>query len=99
VIKNLNIKKVSELDPEQVFGEVAFILNEKRAASIVASEDRVVMLIDDKTLRLMSVSLRDKIKDKLIAGLVSRVLELNSKLEKLYFIVNALILVQKNDTN
>jgi CRP-like cAMP-binding protein len=82
-VLTVNGKKVSELEPGEVFGEVAFILNEKRTASIVAREDVVVMLIDDKTLRLMPVTLRDKIKDKLISGLVHRVSELNSKLEKL----------------
>ena len=78
-----NGKKISELEPGQVFGEVAFILNEKRTASIIAREDVVVMLIDHKTLKLMPIALRDKLKDKLITGLVHRVSELNSKVEKL----------------
>lgn len=81
-VKTSSGKTVAELEPGQVFGEVAFILNEKRSASVVASEDVVVMLIDHKTLKLMPVTLRDKIKDKLIGGLVHRVEELNSKLEK-----------------
>jgi len=81
-VKTSSGKTVAELEPGQVFGEVAFILNEKRSASVIASEDVVVMLIDHKTLKLMPVTLRDKIKDKLIGGLVHRVEELNSKLEK-----------------
>jgi CRP-like cAMP-binding protein len=81
-VKTSSVKTVAEVEPGQVFGEVAFILNEKRSASVIASEDVVVMLIDHKTLKLMPVTLRDKIKDKLIGGLVHRVEELNSKLEK-----------------
>ncbi|WP_341206385.1 cyclic nucleotide-binding domain-containing protein [uncultured Psychrosphaera sp.] len=81
-VKTANGNKVAEIEPGQVFGEVAFILNEKRTASIVASEDVVVMLLDHKTLKMMPVNVRDKIKDKLIAGLVNRVSELNSKLER-----------------
>ncbi|WP_299266908.1 cyclic nucleotide-binding domain-containing protein [uncultured Psychrosphaera sp.] len=81
-VKTSSGKTVAELEPGQVFGEVAFILNEKRSASVIASEDVVVMLIDHKTLKLMPVTLRDKIKDKLIGGLVHRVEELNFKLEK-----------------
>ena len=81
-VKTSSGKTVAELEPGQVFGEVAFILNEKRSASVIASEDVVVMLIDHKTLKLMPVTLRDKIKDKLIGGLIHRVEELNSKLEK-----------------
>jgi len=74
--------KVAELKPGQFFGEVAFILNEQRTANVVAEDDVVVMVIDHKTLKLMPVALRDRIKDKLIAGLIKRVAELNEKLEQ-----------------
>jgi CRP-like cAMP-binding protein len=75
-------KKVAELKPGQFFGEVAFILNERRTATIVAQDNVVVMVLDHTTLKLMPVNLRDKIKDKLISGLVKRVAELNGQLEK-----------------
>lgn len=75
--------KVAEIRPGQFFGEVAFILNERRTANVIAKEDVVVMVLDHTTLKLLPVALRDKIKDKLIAGLVKRVSELNGKVEQL----------------
>lgn len=77
-----NRKKVAELKPGQFFGEVAFILGEQRTAHVVANGDAVVMVINHKTLKLMPVALRDRIKDKLIGGLIKRVAELNERLEQ-----------------
>lgn len=75
-------KKVAELKPGQFFGEVAFILNERRTATVVAQQTSVVMVIDHTTLKKMPINLRDKIKDKLIAGLIKRVTELNNQVAK-----------------
>jgi cAMP-dependent protein kinase regulator len=76
--------KVAEISPGKFFGEVAFALNEKRTASIVAGSDIIVMVLDNKTLQLMPVRVRELIKDKLIWGLVNRVSDLNRRIESLF---------------
>lgn len=75
--------KVAEVSPGKFFGEVAFVLNEKRTASVIAHGDVIVMVLDNRTLDLMPVRVREQIKDKLISGLVQRVSDLNRKMEKL----------------
>ncbi|NVK26184.1 MAG: cyclic nucleotide-binding domain-containing protein [Gammaproteobacteria bacterium] len=74
--------KVAEIQPGQFFGEVAFLLNEPRTANIVAHDKAVVMVLDNNSLNLMPIRCREVIKDKLIAGLIGRVKDLNTKLEK-----------------
>lgn len=75
--------KIAEISPGKFFGEVAFALNEKRTANIVAGSDIIVMVLDNKTLQLMPVRVRELIKDKLIWGLVNRVSDLNRRIESL----------------
>lgn len=75
--------QVAQLSPGSFFGEVAFILNEKRTASVVAESESLVMVINHTTLKLMPVKVKDKIKDKIISGLINRVAELNGKIENL----------------
>lgn len=75
--------QVAEIKPGTFFGEVAFALNEKRTANIVAGSDIIVMVLDNKTLQLMPVRVRESIKDKIIKGLVLRVSDLNRRIESL----------------
>lgn len=74
---------VAQLEPGKFFGEVAFALNEKRSANIVADSDIVVLVLTSQTLQLMPVRVRESIKDKIIAGLVNRVSDLNMRIESL----------------
>lgn len=77
-----NEHKVAEIQPGQFFGEVAFMMNEARTANIVANSKVVVMVLNHNSLNLMPIRCREVIKDKLIAGLIGRVKDLNNKLEQ-----------------
>ncbi|WP_164078369.1 cyclic nucleotide-binding domain-containing protein [Alteromonas facilis] len=70
---------VGHLHPGQFIGEVGFICREHRSASVSAVEEMVVMKIDYEAFKRLPVSIREAIKDKIIAGLVERVSKQNAE--------------------
>ena len=68
------------LGPGDFIGEVGFICNKPRIASVVAESDLVVMRIDSQKFAQLPFTVRDPIKDKIMAGLVVRLCQLNDTL-------------------
>jgi CRP/FNR family transcriptional regulator, cyclic AMP receptor protein len=71
------------LGPGDFIGEVGFICNKPRIASVIAEDDLVVMKIDSHKFAQLPFKVRDPIKDKIIAGLVLRLSQLNDTLVEL----------------
>lgn len=71
-------KSIGSLVPGQFIGEVGFICQEPRRATVVAESDMVVMLIDAEDFRRLPARVREAIKDNIITGLVERVCSMNS---------------------
>jgi CRP-like cAMP-binding protein len=68
------------LGPGDFIGELGFISNKPRIASVIAEDDLVVMRIDSLKFAQLPFKIRDPIKDKIIAGLVLRLCQLNDTL-------------------
>ena len=64
-------------------GEVGFICREARTATVEAITNIVAMCITHDSFVHLPIQLRDKIKDKLIAGLVTRVEQNSNEVTKL----------------
>ncbi|MBF0615031.1 MAG: cyclic nucleotide-binding domain-containing protein [Magnetococcales bacterium] len=70
VYKKPNVNPISELKPGSIFGEIAFLSNKPRGASVVAVDPCILLEFDRKILHQLSPDVRDLLKDKLITILV-----------------------------
>lgn len=76
----LNGQELATLLPPQFVGEVGFICNEPRIATVIAKEQVMAMRLDAANFSRLPISIREAIKDRIIAGLVSRLSEGNQSL-------------------
>ncbi len=72
-------QQVGTLKPGDFIGEVGFICNEPRSASVSAVSDMVVVLIRDEEFRRLPSRIRESIKDKIISGLMERLSLMNQQ--------------------
>ena len=72
--------KIGELVPGQFIGEVGFICKEPRSATVTASTDIALMLINAEDFRRLPSRIRESIKDRIISGLVERVSGMNDNI-------------------
>ncbi len=68
------------LEPGDIFGEICFLTQEKRISSVSANEQSIVLEIDQGMMQVFSSNVREKIKDKIIHKLVSRLDRMNGRL-------------------
>ncbi|MFT4929183.1 MAG: CRP/FNR family cyclic AMP-dependent transcriptional regulator [Phenylobacterium sp.] len=71
---------VAVLKSGQFIGEMGFICNEPRTATVVALTDMLVLKIDRNSFRQLPIKIREEIKDKVILGLVARVSRQNKQI-------------------
>lgn len=64
-------------------GEVGFICNEPRSATVTANTDIIAMRITRDLFDLLPIKVRDSIKQKIINGLVDKVSKQNGKILEL----------------
>lgn len=69
--------------PPQFIGEVGFICDEPRIATVIAEDNVMAMKVDKHNFLKLPSTIREAIKDKIISGLVSRLKEVNSSLADL----------------
>lgn len=75
--------QIGQLIASQFVGEVGFICNEPRSATVVAGSDMVLMKIDSDSFQQLPDRVRSAIKDKIISGLTHRVAQLSERLIEL----------------
>lgn len=75
--------QIGQLMPSQFVGEVGFICNEPRSATVLAETDMVLMKIDSDSFLQLPERVRSAIKDKIIFGLTQRVAQLSERLIEL----------------
>jgi CRP/FNR family transcriptional regulator, cyclic AMP receptor protein len=75
--------QIGQLLPSQFVGEVGFICNEPRSATVIAETDMVLMRIDSESFQRLPDRVRSAIKDKIIFGLTQRVAQLSERLIEL----------------
>ncbi|XOV77853.1 MAG: cyclic nucleotide-binding domain-containing protein [Aestuariibacter sp.] len=74
---------LATVTPPQFIGEVGFICNEPRIATVTAKEKVMAMKVDKHNFLKLPSSIRETIKDKIIAGLVARLKKVNSTVAEL----------------
>ncbi|WP_162558556.1 cyclic nucleotide-binding domain-containing protein [Saliniradius amylolyticus] len=57
----------------EFIGEMGFICNEPRSATVIATETVVALKLDKESFRMLPARIRELIKDQIIAGLVNRI--------------------------
>lgn len=82
VKKNLELD-IANLKPGDTFGEVSFLTPVPRTASVIASEDDVLVLkMDREILAKLDITIREKIKDKIIEKLIERLERMNNTIAR-----------------
>ncbi|RTE85604.1 MULTISPECIES: cyclic nucleotide-binding domain-containing protein [Gammaproteobacteria] len=83
IIQKSGNRKLGSIGPGEFLGEGAFVTRAPRTASAVAEVKSILLRIDSKALSSMSSSIREKLKDAIIAGLGLRINQLNERLKTL----------------
>ncbi len=72
---------VKRINAGSFFGEMSFLTREPRSATVIANEDSLVMKIDDIVMERLHLSIKNKIKDKIIQRLVNNIKKMNTLLD------------------
>lgn len=86
-----NGQAIAHIEGGQFVGEVGFICSQTRTADVVADTDLITFCFDQHIFLLLPVLLREKIKDRLINGLVKRIEQMNSHIKHLTTQVDILL--------
>ncbi len=70
------------LKPGEILGEIAFLTDTKRTADVVALEKTIVLKLEKLVFERFNSQIREKIKDKIIKKLVTRLESMNRMLVK-----------------
>lgn len=89
-------RKIAQVKGGQFVGEVGFICGDARTATVIADTDLVTFCIDRSRFMYLPATLREKIKDRLINGLVDRVEFMNDHIAQLDEIITT---YQKNENS
>ena len=75
--------RLSKLSPGEIFGEMSFFSNKPRQSSVSATEDVLVVKMNDDFFKKVSPDIRDKIKDYLIGLLINRLDNMNAAIMRI----------------
>lgn len=73
-------KHVANVGPGHFIGEVGFICNEPRSATVTTVKDSIALRITRDLFDKLPIKVREGIKNKIISGLVDRVVSQNGKI-------------------
>lgn len=77
---SLKDQELAYIVPPQFVGEVGFIFKEARIATVIASKQTLAMQLDADMFSRLPITVRETVKDKIIAGLVLRLARLNESI-------------------
>ena len=75
--------RLSKLKAGELFGEMSFFSQKPRQSDVVATDDALVLTIDNDFFKKMPPDIKDKIKTHIIELLVRRLEEMNASIMKL----------------
>lgn len=76
----LKDQQLAYIVPPQFVGEVGFIFKEARIATVIASKETLAMQLDSDMFSRLPITIRETVKDKIIAGLILRLARLNESM-------------------
>lgn len=76
----LKDQELAHIVPPQFVGEVGFIFKEKHIATVIADKETLAIELDAETFSRLPITIREAVKDKIIAGLVLRLARLNESI-------------------
>jgi len=79
-----NKSHITDVNAGDFIGEVGFICNEKRSATVTAKTDILSMRISQEIFISLPMAIRERIKDKIIKGLTKRIKSQNQLLISLF---------------
>lgn len=74
-------KIITKMEAGMFFGEMSFITQEPRTANALANDACIILRIDDTLMENLHITIREKIKDKIIEKLIRNLKEMNEKLD------------------
>lgn len=66
---------IVDFGPGEVFGEMAFLINEARSTTVRSKEEVLVLRLDSEVIDRLGSAIREKIKDQLITKLTERLVQ------------------------
>jgi len=75
--------RLSKLSPGEIFGEMSFFSDKPRQSTVTATDDVLVLKMDDNFFEKINPNIRAKIKEYLIELLISRLDNMNAALMKI----------------
>lgn len=79
VLKGDPQQLITQLKPGEIIGEISFLTNEPRTASIIANADSSALVIDQTLLDQLPIDIRERIKDQLILRMAQRLNRMNNR--------------------
>jgi CRP/FNR family cyclic AMP-dependent transcriptional regulator len=76
-------KHIATVGPGDFIGEVGFICNETRSASVTTINDVIAMRITSELFEQLPIKVREIIKNKIITGMANRITKQNNKIIEL----------------
>ena len=80
IIKGVQKQIITQFKAGEIIGEISFLTNEPRTASVVATTNTAALVIDQELLEEMPVELREKVKDQIILKMAQRLNHMNNRM-------------------
>ncbi|WP_415906664.1 cyclic nucleotide-binding domain-containing protein [Neptuniibacter sp. QD72_48] len=79
VLKGTSQQLITQLSPGEIIGEISFLTNEPRTASVIANTESTALVIDQELLDELPIETREKLKDQLILKMALRLNRMNNR--------------------
>lgn len=80
IIKGIQQQLITQLKPGEIVGEISFLTNEPRTASVIATTNSSALVIDQELLDQLPIEIREKLKDAIILKMAQRLNRMNNKM-------------------
>jgi len=79
IIKGIQQQIITQMKAGEIIGEISFLTNEPRTASVVATEKTTALVINQELLQNMLPELREKLKDQITLKMAQRLNRMNNR--------------------
>ena len=79
VLKGSPAQLLTQLKPGEIIGEISFLTNEPRTASVIANTQSSTLVIDQELLDELPVEIRERLKDQIILRMAQRLNRMNNR--------------------